>query len=203
MSVKIPRTCPVCGVTNMVDKTAIYHNPSGRCRKCANGKNQSGKNNPNWKGGRILTKRGYVMIRRPEHPRARNNGGYVFEHILVLEEKIGRLLLSGEITHHLNEIKTDNRPENLELRECGEHTRSHWTGKNHKSETLIKISVANKGNPGLRGEACPTSKLTLEEAREIIRLRGVESGASLALRFGVSHQQVSRIQMGKRWQSCV
>lgn len=55
------------------------------------------------------------MIRFPEHPRAKSNNGYVFEHILVMEDQLGRYLEPEENVHHLNGIKDDNRPENLEL----------------------------------------------------------------------------------------
>lgn len=55
------------------------------------------------------------MIRIPEHPRAKSNNGYVFEHILVMEEELGRYLEPEENVHHLNGIKDDNRLENLEL----------------------------------------------------------------------------------------
>jgi hypothetical protein len=58
-------------------------------------------------------KAGYVMVRIPDHPRA--SGGSVFEHILVAEEVLGRYLVDGQSVHHINGLKDDNRPENLEL----------------------------------------------------------------------------------------
>jgi hypothetical protein len=54
------------------------------------------------------------MVRAPGHPRAGTNP-YVFEHILVVEELLGRYLLPNESVHHRNAVRDDNRPENLEL----------------------------------------------------------------------------------------
>ena len=65
----------------------------------------------NWKGGRTMHAQGYVCIYIPTHPYS--NNGYVFEHRLVMEHKLGRYLKPKERVHHINEIKDDNRPENL------------------------------------------------------------------------------------------
>lgn len=73
----------------------------------------TGKNNPRWSGGRTLASGGYVLVRAPNHPRA-GCRGYVREHILVWEEANGRPLPDGWTVHHMNGIKNDNRPENLE-----------------------------------------------------------------------------------------
>jgi hypothetical protein len=54
------------------------------------------------------------MFKAPEHPRA-SRTGYVFEHILVIEDQLGRFLQYDESVHHLNGVRDDNKTENLEL----------------------------------------------------------------------------------------
>jgi hypothetical protein len=70
---------------------------------------------------------GYILIWSPKHPYARCN--YVFEHRLIMEKKINRLLSPNEVVHHINNIKDDNRIENLELFTKATHASFHHPQK--------------------------------------------------------------------------
>lgn len=86
------------------------------------------EDNPNYKGGRTKITTGYILIKNPKHPFA-NKAGYVPEHRLVMEHKIGRYLKKEEVVHHINGKRDDNREENLELFNS---KKEHMTNHNDK-----------------------------------------------------------------------
>ena len=104
-------------------------------------KSQTGKMNNKWKGGKVKTLSGYFKIHSPNHPN-QDNSKYVFEHRLVMEKHIGRYLTKIEVVHHINEIKDDNRIENLKLfKNKGEHKKFHLK---FNREELIRLKNENE-----------------------------------------------------------
>lgn len=89
---------------------------------------RAAEGHPEWSGGRIVTRHGYIKLYCPEHPkcvRVNENRAkkfpdrywpkdkYVWEHRLVMEKHLGRYLKPNEVIHHINGIRDDNRLENL------------------------------------------------------------------------------------------
>jgi len=70
----------------------------------------SKENHYKWK----LNKSGYRTIYLPKHPNS-SKQGYVAEHRLIVEQKIGRHLTKEEVVHHIDEDKQNNKIENLML----------------------------------------------------------------------------------------
>lgn len=67
---------------------------------------------------------GYVKIWRPNHPRADKNH-YVPEHILIMEQKLGRYIRLGEWIHHKDHDRQNNDIKNLQLVDYIEHRNIH------------------------------------------------------------------------------
>jgi hypothetical protein len=100
---------------------------SGHTRSCGCLKNEltaerdrtrnlqnTGPKSTHWKGGRAVLGNGYIKIRKLGHSRA-DKSGYVYEHVLIMEQMLGRPVVHGEAVHHCNGEHADNRPFNLRL----------------------------------------------------------------------------------------
>ena len=74
------------------------------------GKGEPGPVEPKFvKGQGSVSASGYLIVTDPA------TGRRTHEHRLVMEEMLGRFLWPDENVHHINGIRDDNRPENLEL----------------------------------------------------------------------------------------
>ena len=114
---KYPNICIVC------DKKfySVRKDRKYCSRKCIS----TGKHNGRWSGGKHKNNKGYIMVYSPHHPN-KVAGNYVLEHRLVMEKHIGRFLRNEEVVHHKNNIKDDNRIENLQLfATTSDHSKFH------------------------------------------------------------------------------
>jgi hypothetical protein len=113
------RICPVCETNFIVPNSRLYLVKNIHCSKeCANVGLRS-------KAGKGLNKNGYVVLYTPEGPK--------LEHRVVMQNILGRPLKKNETVHHKNGIRSDNRPENLELW-AGNH------GPHQRVEDLITFA---------------------------------------------------------------
>jgi len=138
--------------------------PDGR------GKNRKPKGpaSHRWSDERMLSDEGYVKVRvGVEHPLADPNG-YAYERLVVWCAAGRPRPAPGELLHHKNEHKTDNRLGNLELLTRPEHAAEH-----HRM-------------------------LPDETVRELRRRYAAgEDGTALAAEFSVPFQRVYRIVRGE------
>ncbi|MEY2973510.1 MAG: Halobacterium phage phiH [Pseudomonadota bacterium] len=100
-------------------------------------KSVHGENNPNYGGGKYIDDKGYVRILNPDHKY--NIKGYVYEHRLVFERYLNRYLEPWETVHHINEIKADNRVDNLFLCTVPEHSAIHREGRKPSEKHRAKM----------------------------------------------------------------
>jgi len=121
------RNCSECGNKYFADNKSIEKRRGLYCScKCSN----KLKNNPSWRGG-VIVNQGYIFKSSPNHPFRNNWGlGYVPEHRLEIEKRLGRYLKNTEFVHHKNKNTFDNRITNLMvINNYGAHRNFDKTGK--------------------------------------------------------------------------
>ena len=100
---RIEKACTECGKLFSVKPWELAR---GRGKFCSLGcrnasyTKKTGEKSVNWKGGKTLDSDGYPMTLIPSHPRARQNG-YVLDHILEAEKRLGAPIPDGAVVHHL------------------------------------------------------------------------------------------------------
>ena len=99
---------------------------------------------------------GYIRVVFP-------SGRSQLEHRAIAEEVLGRRLERWEVVHHINGVRSDNRPENLCVMDRSAHESYHrwfdWIydtyGRYPKRETQLQKLVEDFGGILLSGEFVP------------------------------------------------
>lgn len=135
------RKCVVCGkiVQRRRFRATIKRSTCGIvCRNTLIARTRTredmlGPGNPNFKIG-IKISQGYVYLYRPNHPHQRR--GYIKKANLIVEKKLGRFLKKGEVIHHIDGNKLNDKPSNLKL--------YHTNSEHQKREAATHRSCRNK-----------------------------------------------------------
>jgi len=131
-------------------QTATMIGTKTHCRSCARTlsshkrpQSTKGVSKPNilgskhyrWKGGRSVTKDGYIKLYNKSDPK-----GYSLEHVVVIEQTLGRKVQADELVHHIDGDKKNNDINNLVL------LTSHTQHKNaHNSLQKIGYDLVRQG----------------------------------------------------------
>lgn len=123
------------------------------------------------------------------------------EHRFVMEQCLGRRLLSTEIVHHINGNKKDNRIENLELVNPSQHIKNHWKESNF-AEKRLKTLICNGNNickNPVYGEKHPLHKLKDNDVLEIVNLLSIGIKIKdIAKKYNICEAFVYDIKNGRR-----
>jgi hypothetical protein len=83
-----------------------------------------GEKHPSWTGGRNVDERGYIRVNV-------GPGRVRHEHRVVMEKLLKRPLRRGEVVHHRDGKKGNNKPSNLQLMKAEAHKSLHANERWH------------------------------------------------------------------------
>ena len=115
-------SCQRCAVRETTEKNRGRPAPHVAKRN----RSQRGEKHPSWRGGRYVDAHGYVMV-NVKSGRNKTSGWYNYrkEHVVLIEEQVGRKLIRGDVVHHIDGRKANNDLSNLWLTNHSGHRNAH------------------------------------------------------------------------------
>lgn len=211
--------CNKCGKETTTTWSNYVHrsNPGSRvthCQKCAaavsgkarrgkpnpataaRNRKRSGKKHPSWRGGRYIDLSGYALVSVRTGRNESGNGwaNYRKEHILIVERKLGRKLRPGELVHHIDGDRQNNKVRNLWPSGSTGHRISHASLMN------IGYELVRAGLVGFdRTNGIYVADLKLRELLEHLTAPRRRQSAAKLTRNGQKVQRLGRtVQTGRR-----
>lgn len=130
---RITKNCLQCGKEFTVPQSQkAIRFCSKPCESTSRIKYPTGRVHNGWPV--LQNEQGYLTIYEPTHPNS-NHVGHILEHRFVMSQQLGRALESYEHVHHVNHVRNDNRPENLEILGASEHGRETNAFTSNKRRT--------------------------------------------------------------------
>lgn len=125
--------------------------------------------------------------------RMRIHGKLIDEHRMIMEQHLGRKLEHTEVVHHINQDKSDNRIENLQLMTNSQHTSLHASQQVTSAETRAKTRERMLGKPNYN-----SAKFNWFQVIDIkTAISNREPFRSIADRFGTTHSVISALNAGQ------
>ncbi len=131
-------------------------------------------------------------------------GEIVYTHRYNLEQKIGSKLESWEVSHHIDENKLNNNPENLQLKTISEHAKHHYKELSDVEKKIFNIIGYTQSSKVCTGSKNKQAKLN-EDKVSIIK-RSLTEGIhvnDLAPQFKVDEKCIRDIRDGKTWKHVI
>ena len=116
-------------------------------------------------------------------------------HKAIYEDYYKCSILKGNVIHHINKDRTDNRISNLQLMTLGQHTTLHNTGRKYSEETCRKLSESLKGenNPNWGKPRSEETKKKISESQ-----KGKIISKESMMKMSKSHNKTGYYRVSKR-----
>ena len=129
-----------------------------------------------------ICKKGYVVLHFRNWPGIGTKRMY--EHRFVMEQKLGRKLLTSELVHHIDKNKQNNDLNNLELTDIKKHQIEHLKGKKRppyigeaSRKYMLSLPFEERRKRGIKGgsNSGPGLKKTLSKLTKEERMKRTEA----------------------------